>query len=86
MQTHEVHSEVKPVRMLSEPSSSLHMSRQMFTGSQVTTQATLSLFALKFPLIWASSRVAKTGGNYLQIKASIAQKLPGRNGSFLHIL
>ena len=27
-----------------------------------------------------SSRVAKTGGNYLQIKASIAQKLPGRNG------
>ena len=29
--------------------------------------------------------MAKTGGNYLQIKASIAQKLPGRNGSFLHI-
>ena len=24
--------------------------------------------------------MAKTGGNYLQIKASIAQKLPGRNG------
>ena len=33
-----------------------------------------------------SSRVAKTGGNYLQIKVSIAQKLPGRNGWFLHIL
>ena len=57
------------------------MLRQKFAGSQVGTQAALSLFASKL-----SSRVAKTGGNYLQIKASIAQKLPGRNGSFLHIL
>ena len=33
MPTHEVHSEVKPVCMLSEPSSSLHMLKQMFAGS-----------------------------------------------------
>ena len=35
MQTHEIYSEVKPVFMLSEPSSGLHMLRQMFPGSQV---------------------------------------------------
>ena len=51
MQTHVVHSKVKPVYMLSKPSSSLHMLRQTFSGSQVTTWAALSLFASKFPLI-----------------------------------
>ena len=46
---------VKPVCRLSEPSSSWHMLRQKFAGSQVATRATLSLFASKFPLIsfWA---------------------------------
>ena len=44
-------SEVKPVCMLSEPSSSLHMLRQKFAGSQFATRAALSLFASKFPLI-----------------------------------
>ena len=51
MQTHKVQSEVKPVCRLSEPSSSLHILRQKFAGSQVTTRAALSLFASKFPLI-----------------------------------
>ena len=65
MQTHEVHPEVKPVSMLSEPFSSLHMLRQMFAGSQVSTRAALSLFASKFPLICTPAWL-KTGGNYLQ--------------------
>ena len=81
---HGVHSVVKPVCRLSESSSSWHMLRQKFAGSQVATRAALSV-CLEIS-IDLSSRVAKTGGNYLQIKASIAQKLPSRNGWFLHIL
>ena len=58
-ETHEEHSEVKPVCMLSEPSSSLHMLTQTFAGLQVTQHGLLC--------VCLDSRVAKTGGNYLQI-------------------
>ena len=73
---------------MSEPSSSLHMLRQKFAGSQVATWAALSLFASNFPLTLALVWLKQVHGNYnyLQIKASIVQELLCRNGSFLHIL
>jgi len=73
-----------PVCMFSEPSTSLHVLRQKFAGSQVTTRAALFLFASKFPLIWAPVWLKQVAITYLK-KASIVQKLPGRNGLF-HIL
>ena len=57
-------SEVKPVCRLSESSSSLYMLRQKFTGSQVATQAALSPFASKFPLIWAPAWLKQVAITY----------------------
>ena len=57
----------------------LYMLRQKFVGSPVATRAALSLFASKLPLICPPTWL-KQVAIYLQIKASVAQKLLGRNG------
>ena len=80
MQTHEVHSEVKLVCLLSEQSSSMCILRLKFAGSQVPTQAALSV-CLEIPLLRVPVWLKQVGITY-KIKVSLAQKLPSRKACF----